>query len=231
MKKNLPPGQKERVTFPRFGLSQYANRFPKNVDSIKLSISGDGLSETDISNDIKNFNRNDQTSDFHCVTTWTKTGLNWEGIRFKEFYQQIVRPKIEGDLVHSFVIFKAQDGYKTGLFLKDLLEGDVMLADTLNSKPLRIEHGAPMRLIAPKHYGYKNLKHLNKMEFCTDQQKVKQGYLSFMDHPRARVAHEERAVGGPGWLFRYLYRPLIKGTVKEFDKAMKKYYLTSTKER
>lgn len=221
---DLPPGQKESSIFPRFGLTQYANRFPDNIDTIDIAISGDGLSEENISEEMKALNAEQQTSDFHCVTTWSKSGLEWEGVKFKTFYEQIVRPKVTDQTEHKFVVFKAQDGYKTGLLLEDLLQDDVMLVDKLSAEPLSIEHGAPIRLIAPKHYGYKNLKHLYKIEFFTEVKKVKQGYLSFMDHPRARVMKEERAVGGPGWFFRYLYRPLIKGTVKDFDKAMKKYY-------
>lgn len=227
MDNKLPPGQQERDTFPRFGLSQYANRFPENIDAIKVSISGDGLKQIDISAAINEMKKSKQTSDFHCVTTWTKSGLNWEGIKFSDFYKEIILPKVEDGIKHKFVIFKAQDGYKTGLLLEDLIQEDVMLADGLNGDPLNIEHGAPIRLVTPKHYGYKNLKHLYKMEFYSEKKKVKQGFLSFMDHPRARVAQEERAVGGPGWFFRYLYRPLINGTVREFDKAMQKYYLNN----
>jgi len=39
--KILPPGQKESDIFPRFGLPQYANRFPTEVDKIRFSIGGD----------------------------------------------------------------------------------------------------------------------------------------------------------------------------------------------
>jgi hypothetical protein len=40
-----------------------------------------------------------------------------------------------------------------------------------------------------------------------------------MDHPRARVALEERGRGAPGWLLRRLYRPLIAPTVWWFRRA------------
>ena len=53
--------------------------------------------------------------------------------------------------------------------------------------------------------------------------KVKQGYLSFMDHPRTRVAHEERASIGPSIIFRWLYKFGIKGTTKDFEKATAEY--------
>ena len=41
-----------------------------------------------------------------------------------------------------------------------------------------------------------------------------------MDPQRARVALEERGRGAPGWLLRYLYRPLVPATVEQFAKAM-----------
>ena len=76
--------------------------------------------------------------------------------------------------------------------LKDLLMEGVVLAESPNSKPLSVEHGAPLRLIAPAHYGYKNLKHLKRIEFFTDMPVVKRGFRVFLDHPRARVKEEER---------------------------------------
>jgi hypothetical protein len=44
-----------------------------------------------------------------------------------------------------------------------------------------------------------------------------------MDHPRARVALEERGKGLPGWMFRVLYRPLVGPTVRNFRKAVEQY--------
>ena len=67
----LPPGQKESMLFPRFGLPKYANRFPSEVDRIKFSIGGD-LEDLEISDQLASLKRVDQTSDFHCVTTWSK---------------------------------------------------------------------------------------------------------------------------------------------------------------
>ncbi|MBC7984424.1 MAG: molybdopterin-dependent oxidoreductase, partial [Candidatus Obscuribacterales bacterium] len=100
---------------------------------------------------------------------------------------------------------------------------DVLLADTLNDAPLSIEHGAPLRLVAPAHYGYKNVKHLSQIEFWRDRGDYRPSALRFMDHPRARVAFEERGQIFPGWFLRYLYRPLIDSTVKQFSKAMDEY--------
>ena len=47
--------------------------------------------------------------------------------------------------------------------------------------------------------------------------------LRFMAHPRARVAAEERGQWFPGWLLRYLYRPLINPTAARFDEALQRH--------
>jgi len=216
----LPPGQKESDIFPRFGLPQYANRFPTELDRIRLTIGGE-LDEFEITDQIKTVPRTNQVSDFHCVTTWSKLNLSWSGYKFNDLYEALIAPRLFQEA--TFVVLKAQDGYKTSLPLQDLLQHNVLLADNLNNKPLTIEHGAPIRLIAPDHYGYKNLKHLKRIDFYAEKQTVKQGYLAFMDHPRARVTHEERASKGPGIFFRWLYKFGVKSTIKDFELATKKY--------
>lgn len=218
--KTLPPGQKESAIFPRFGLPQYANRFPTETDKIRITIGGD-LEAFDISEELNSLTRTKQVSDFHCVTTWSKLNLHWSGYRFKEFYTKLILPKVSNEI--TFVVLKAQDGYKTSLPLTDLMQDNVLLADQLDNQALPLEHGAPIRIIAPDHYGYKNLKHIKEIAFYTKKQTVKQGLFGFMDHPRARVAQEERASMGPGIIFRWLYKFGIKATIRDFEKATAEY--------
>lgn len=217
----LPPGQKARNDFPRFGLPQYADRFPSKTTDlvIELEINGQGIKEIDLSShDIP---RSTIKTDFHCVTTWSYVGAEWGGVRVSDLVESLSLSAEMNSLVG--VILSAQDGYKTSLLIEDLLGEDVMLADTLDGHPLSIEHGAPVRLIAPKHYGYKNLKHLKKIEFHSELPVIKRGFSAFLDHPRARVSKEERGRWVPGWILRFLYRMMITGTVKDFDKAMQQY--------
>jgi len=218
--KILPPGQRESEIFPRFGLPQYANRFPKEIDEVRLSIGGD-LDEFEIGDELSSLQRMNQISDFHCVTTWSKLNLNWSGYLFKEFYTTFILPKVSKEIY--FVVLKAQDGYKTSLPLIDLMNSNVLLADKLNNKSLGIVHGAPIRIIAPDHYGYKNLKHLKRIEFYSKQKIIKQGVLGFMDHPRARVDFEERVAKGPNIFFRFLYKLRLKRTIRDFEKATYDY--------
>lgn len=117
----LPPGQHEISEFPRFGLSQFANRFPTRTDRIELEISGDVSQPLVVSDELRELPRVEQTSDFHCVTTWTVRSLRWSGYRFSDFDRQVVVPRARplGDV--KFVSLRGQDGYVTSLLLEDLL--------------------------------------------------------------------------------------------------------------
>jgi DMSO/TMAO reductase YedYZ molybdopterin-dependent catalytic subunit len=222
----LPPWQYESKTFPRFGLTPFANRFPKNIERVQLSIVGDVQMPVTIETELKSLKRVEQCSDFHCVTTWTHKSLVWGGYRFSDFYQNIVLPLAKPKTGVEFVVLRSQDGCRTTLPLEDLLASDVLLADSLNGEQLSISHGAPLRLVAPPHYGYKNIKHLKQIEFlCSDKNYQPIGFR-FMDHPRARVAQEERGRWIPNIVLRYLYRPLVRSTVLKFERAMRNFNST-----
>jgi DMSO/TMAO reductase YedYZ molybdopterin-dependent catalytic subunit len=219
----LPPGQRAIESFPRFGLTPFAVRFPKETGTARIQITGDVETPLEVGKELDLVARVEQCSDFHCVTTWTRRALQWSGFRFSDFYRQIVVPLAKPSPDATFVVLRGQDGARTSLPLEDLLAPDVLLADRLNGQPLPIEHGAPLRLVAPAHYGYKSVKHLNRIEFWLSDAKYRPFGLRFMVHPRARVAQEERGQWVPGWLLRYLYRPLIRPTVSRFERAMQQY--------
>jgi DMSO/TMAO reductase YedYZ molybdopterin-dependent catalytic subunit len=214
----LPSGQRERADFPRFGVTPLAKRFPREFTR-RMTVVGEVEQALDLSDAFAGLPRVEQTSDFHCVTTWSRCGLRWGGVRFVDFYEQVLLPQACPHTHARLIALRGQDGARTGMLLEDLLSSDVLLADELDGEPLGIDHGAPLRLVAPRHYGYKSVKHLSRIEF----RRAEDGYaftgFRFMDHLRARVEFEERGRGAPGWLLRYLYRPLIGSTVNTFAKA------------
>jgi DMSO/TMAO reductase YedYZ molybdopterin-dependent catalytic subunit len=220
MSEPLPPGQRETRTFPRFGLTQFAHRFPKEPSRIEIEVTGDVEHELCLSDALNGLPRIEQISDFHCVTTWSRRSLCWGGVRFRDFFERVVLPQASPRSRATLVALRGQDGARTGMLLEDLLAPDVLLADTLDGQSLTVEHGAPLRLIAPAHYGYKSVKYLSRIEFRSADAGYRVSGFRFMDHLRARVALEERGRGVPGWLLRYLYRPLVPGTVARFAKAM-----------
>lgn len=216
----LPLGQREIAALPRFGLTKFAYRFPSETEEIVIDVGGDVGQSVRLSTELRDLERINQTSDFHCVTTWTKRNVNWSGFRFIDFYEELVRKQARPKPNADFVVFRGQDGYRVGMRLEDLVVRDVMLADSLEGQALPIAHGAPLRLVAPAHYGYKSAKHVTSIEFWCDERTYRAAAFRFMDHPRARVKHEERGRIFPGWLLRRLYRPLIEPTKRKFDDAL-----------
>jgi len=216
----IPPGQQPRTDFPRFGLPKYAERFPSKPEDRSISLEVNGKGRIKIDDALANLPRTTLQADFHCVTTWTYQGAEWGGVKFKDFYDKHVRPLDIDQPQLTGAVLCAQDGYRTSLLLEDLMQDDVLLADTLGGEPLSIKHGAPLRLVAPAHYGYKNLKHLKRIEFHSVLPTIKRGISAFLDHPRARISKEERGRWVPGWILRYIYRQLIPGTEKDFRIAM-----------
>lgn len=221
----LPPGQFEYPSFDRFGLGFFAKRFPSRPDTVEFRIGGDVAQPVTVREQLDALPRVDQVSDFHCVTTWSVRAVNWSGIRFSDFYRQVVLPLAKPMDGADFVVFRGQDGYAVSMPLSDLMAEDVLLADTLEGKRLGIEHGAPLRLVAPAHYGYKNAKHIDAIEFWRDRRNYRFPfpYPNLMDHPRGRVAFEERARFLPIWLVRLVYRALMPGARRKMRKALEAY--------
>ncbi|WP_184331491.1 molybdopterin-dependent oxidoreductase [Povalibacter uvarum] len=210
----LPPGQRAIDEFPRFGGAVFAMRPIKQ--EIRLSIAGaidQGIVLT--AAELATLPRVSLTSDFHCAAGWSHRDLKWTGFLFKDVWEKWVVPRLTNSAKIGLVVLRCQDGYRTALPLSDLLATEVLIADRLNDQPLSIEHGAPIRLIAPAHYGYKSAKHLAGFELRVDDR----GYVPLMprllDHPRARVALEERGRFLPGWLLRWIFRPFIQPIIRK----------------
>ncbi len=152
--------------------------------------------------------------------------MRWGGVRFSDFYQLHIAPRTDPALGVRWVVLRGQDGYQSRMLLEDLLASGVILADTLNGRPLSLDHGAPLRLVAPAHYGYKSVKHVSHIECWQAEPQGPQSPFAFMNHPRGRVAHEERAQWLPGWLLRHVYRPMIHANAARFARAAAQHAAT-----
>jgi DMSO/TMAO reductase YedYZ molybdopterin-dependent catalytic subunit len=104
--------------------------------------------------DLRALPQASQTSDFHCVTGWSVNGVRWRGVRFKDLLAA-AQPK-PGASTLQFV--SAEVPYVDYLTLDQAMLPDAMLAWQMDGKPLLQEHGAPVRVVIPEMYGYKNVK-------------------------------------------------------------------------
>jgi DMSO/TMAO reductase YedYZ molybdopterin-dependent catalytic subunit len=214
----LPPGQRAMTDFPRFGGLAFAKR-PLQRQDVRLEIFG-ALERPIVltASELATLPRVTLTADFHCAAGWSHRDAMWSGFRFRDVWDKWIAPNAPPASEHRLIVLRCQDGYRTALPLADLLAPDVLIADRLNDQPLQVEHGAPVRLVAPAHYGYKSAKHLDRIEVRSEL-----GYRPLLprllDHPRARVALEERGQFVPGWLLRYLFRPLIGPIIRNIKRV------------
>lgn len=105
------------------------------------------------------------TSDFHCVTTWSKLDMRWIGVSMLDL-AALVQPKVNA----THILCHGYDTYTTNLSMEEALKPDVLLVHTFEDKPLAIEHGGPCRMVTPQLYAWKGAKWIKRIEFLTHDQ-------------------------------------------------------------
>lgn len=131
-----------------------------------------GLVEQPVSltyDELRSLPRAEQVSTFHCVTGWSVENVHWGGVRIGDVLAR-AKPHAAG---HALRFTSMEVPYVDFLTLRQAELHDVMLAYEMDGKPLPREHGAPVRLIIPEMYGYKNVKWLQGID-VVDQ--AGQGY-------------------------------------------------------
>ena len=109
--------------------------------------------------DLRSLPRTEQVSNFHCVTGWSVDNVRWAGVRFRDLLAA-AGPQMSGTVL-QFV--SAESPYVDTLTLQQAELHDAMLAYEMDGKPLAREHGAPVRVVIPEMYGYKNVKWVERI--------------------------------------------------------------------
>jgi DMSO/TMAO reductase YedYZ molybdopterin-dependent catalytic subunit len=104
--------------------------------------------------DLRALPQTSETRDFHCVTGWSVNGVQWRGVRFKDLLAA-AKPNADAQAL-EFV--SAEYPYVDYLTLQQAMLPDAMLAWEMDGAPILQEHGAPVRVVIPEMYGYKNVK-------------------------------------------------------------------------
>jgi sulfoxide reductase catalytic subunit YedY len=153
---------------------------------------------------------------FRCVEAWSMV-IPWDGFPLAKLVA-MAEPKPEAKFVKftSFNDPKSAPGqaegnldypYVEGLRLDEANNELAFMATGLYGKPLPNQNGAPLRLMAPWKYGFKNGKSIVKIEFVAKQPRNTWNILAAneygfygnvnpnVDHPRWSQA-SERVIGG-----------------------------------
>lgn len=200
----LPPGQRELSVLPRFSDSPL--RPPPTTGPLELRVNAEGHQDLVLTAaDLEGLGPSEQRSDLHCVTTWSHRRIPWRGVPFDHLWHERIAPWLGGE-AFEYACAAGADRYRATFRTEDLLGTGVILATSIGDEPLGARHGAPLRLVSPRQYGYKSVKHLMSVELlrvCPPSR------LGPKEHLRARVELEERHSRLPGQLLRWPYRVLV----------------------
>ena len=210
----LPAGQRLMPEMPRFtDLPHLAP--PRMPAEPRLELTHDGRPIAVLTGaDLQALGPRDRRADFHCVTTWSVTGLTWTGVPLRDV---LAAAGLTGAPA-PYLLARGGDRRKAVFLWEDAVAEDVILATHLDGEPLDDRHGAPLRLVSPSQYGYKSVKHL----VCVDLRSEHPGPVS-KQHLRARVAAEERHPTLPSWLVRGPYRLLIPPTAHIAERTLARH--------
>ena len=159
----LPIGQAITTKWPVLDLG-----YQPDISLPKWRLKLDGEVENPIElswNEFMALPQTEDVSDFHCVTKWSKLGVNWKGVRLIDL-AALVRPKETA----THILCYGYDDYTTNVSLEEALKPDVLLVHTVEGRPLPREHGGPVRMITPQLYAWKGSKWINRIEFLKQDQ-------------------------------------------------------------
>ena len=205
----LPAGTKPKLLLPSdeadelgFRLMWYSPVPP--IDEATYSLRVGGLVEKPQSlalAQLRGLHQETQISRMKCVQCWSSR-TSWGGFRAASLFD-VVKPKKTAKAVR----IDCADKWYEYFTLEDLLSNRVLFALDMAGKPLADRHGAPLRLIDPKRYGYKSAKLITSIEFVTEGKgsmacdlgpyysatgEIKAGY----DHPLDLGPNQRRKIAG-----------------------------------
>ncbi|GIU80795.1 MAG: hypothetical protein KatS3mg005_4033 [Bryobacteraceae bacterium] len=110
--------------------------------------------------------RMQRVTTMRCVSNTLKSNLmgtaEWSGLSLR----QLIDPsRIPSDVVE--IAFLGIDGHDDSLDPRHALSDDMLLALGMNGTTLDRTHGFPIRIVAPKYYGFKSVKWLREIRLVT----------------------------------------------------------------
>jgi DMSO/TMAO reductase YedYZ molybdopterin-dependent catalytic subunit len=83
----------------------------------------------------------------------------WTGVPFKNILDEAeLKPGVQA------INIKAVDGFYESVPIQEAMDGRTMLVYKMNGQSLPVEHGFPLRIYIPNHYGMKQPKWITSME-------------------------------------------------------------------
>src|SRR5882724_2755588 len=148
---------------------------PGYISGWNLTLDGlaSGLSiSLDIRNLLTRFSVHEQITRLVCVEGWSAIAW-WAGLRFDDLLLAYPPMSLaKWARVESSVNLDASgnsDPYFMSLDLATIRHPQTLLATHLNSQPLTVDHGAPLRLLVPVKLGLKNVKAITRITYVAEE--------------------------------------------------------------
>ncbi len=148
----LPPGQYDAG---RSWPVLTAEATPR-LDTASWTFTVEGLVQTPATwtwDQIQSLPRSRYEGDIHCVTTWSKLGMTFQGVSVDVLLETAVPLPTA-----THVMAYTHTGYTTNLPLADVTGGQAWVAWEADGQILPREHGGPARLLVPHLYFWKSAK-------------------------------------------------------------------------
>jgi DMSO/TMAO reductase YedYZ molybdopterin-dependent catalytic subunit len=148
---------------------------PSYIPGWHLTLDGlaSGLSVAlDIRSLTTGFSIHEQITRLVCVEGWSAIAW-WAGLRFDDLLRaHPPMSQAKWVRVESSVNLDASgnpDPYHISLDLATARHPQTLLATHFNGQPLTVEHGAPLRLLAPVKLGLKNVKAITRLTYVAQE--------------------------------------------------------------
>jgi len=148
---------------------------PGYISAWNLTLEGlaSGLSVSlDIRSLLTRFSVHEQITRLVCVEGWSAIAW-WAGLRFNDLLRAYPpMSQAKWARVESSVNLDASanpDPYFISLDLATAGHPQTLLATHVNGQPLTVDHGAPLRLLAPVKLGLKNVKAITKVTYSAEE--------------------------------------------------------------
>jgi DMSO/TMAO reductase YedYZ molybdopterin-dependent catalytic subunit len=155
----LPPGQSLVDGWPVLTYGP-----TPQIDVAKWSLTVDGAVNQPVTLSWEQFNalpKSTMRTDIHCVTHWSKLGMQWEGVSLDELIRQVRGLSAAA----HYLIASCYGGYTTNLPIEDITYDRALIATHADGRALTPEHGGPARLFVPHLYFWKSAKYVNRLTF------------------------------------------------------------------
>lgn len=202
-----PPAEREQfapglvrpavtLTEPRdrfYGMSK--NAVDPAIDPVqwRLAIKVDGRLLREVSyRELLSLPRVERYVTLRCVSNDLKSDLmgtaSWSGIHLS---QLIDRSQLPPGIQEVATI--GVDGHGDSMQLDYAFQDEVLFALGMNGRTLNRKHGFPIRLLAPRYYGFRNTKWIGELQFLSTPYT---GYYQKMGYTREPVIHTMSHIDG-----------------------------------